>query len=71
MNAVMIYYLYANAPAGLGFDKADAAQLISLYATVSRLLILSSSTQARRQKSTRKRKYFVCFHHLSVTPLHF
>ena len=30
----MIYYLYANAPAGLGFDKADAAQLISLYATV-------------------------------------
>ena len=34
MNAVMIYYLYANAPAGLGFDKADAAQLISLYATV-------------------------------------
>lgn len=23
MNAVMIYYLYANAPAGLGFDKAD------------------------------------------------
>ena len=34
MNAVMIYYLYANTPAGLGFDKADAAQLISLYATV-------------------------------------
>ena len=34
MNAIMIYYLYANAPAGLGFDKADAAQLISLYATV-------------------------------------
>lgn len=34
MNAVMSYYLYANAPAGLGFDKADAAQLISLYATV-------------------------------------
>ena len=34
MNAVMIYYLYANAPAGLGFGKADAAQLISLYATV-------------------------------------
>lgn len=30
----MIYYLYANTPAGLGFDKADAAQLISLYATV-------------------------------------
>lgn len=36
MNAVMIYYLYANAPAGLGFDKADAAQLISLYANCSR-----------------------------------
>ncbi len=27
MSAIMIYYLYANAPAGLGFDKADAAQL--------------------------------------------
>ena len=35
------------------------------------LLIVDPATQARRQKSTRKRKYFVCFHHLSVTPLHF
>ena len=31
MSAVLIYYLYANAPEGLGFSKANAAQLISLY----------------------------------------
>lgn len=31
MSAVLIYYLYTNAPAGLGFPKAEAAQLISLY----------------------------------------
>lgn len=34
MSAVLIYYLYANAPEGLGFSKANAAQLISLYSTV-------------------------------------
>ena len=28
MSAVLIYYLYANAPEGLGFSKANAAQLI-------------------------------------------
>ncbi|MCI1903216.1 MAG: oligopeptide:H+ symporter [Enterococcaceae bacterium] len=31
MSAVLIYYLYTGAPSGLGFSKADAAQLISLY----------------------------------------
>nr|WP_314461584.1 oligopeptide:H+ symporter [uncultured Clostridium sp.] len=31
MSAVLIYYLYANAPEGLGFSKQIAAQLLSLY----------------------------------------
>jgi POT family proton-dependent oligopeptide transporter len=31
MSAVLIYYLYAQAPEGLGFSQANAAQLISLY----------------------------------------
>ena len=31
MTAVLIYYLYAKAPAGLGFPKDMAAQLVSLY----------------------------------------
>ncbi|WP_077612733.1 peptide MFS transporter [Clostridium sp. Marseille-P2415] len=31
MTAVLIYYLYTAAPAGLGFTKQNAAQLLSLY----------------------------------------
>ena len=31
MSAVLIYYLYANAPEGLGFSKQISAQLLSLY----------------------------------------
>ena len=30
-TAILIYYLYKEAPVGLGFDKTEAAQLLSLY----------------------------------------
>lgn len=46
MSAVLIYYLYANAPEGLGFSKANAAQLISLYSTVVVLQVLSEALSA-------------------------
>lgn len=54
MSAVMIYYLYANAPAGLGFDKADAAQLISLYATVVGMTTIIGSYVCDRILGCRK-----------------
>lgn len=33
ISSVLIYYMYADTPAGLGMDKGQAAQIISIYGT--------------------------------------
>ena len=54
MSAVLVYYLYAKAPAGLGFTKNNAAQLISLYSTLSIAAGLVGSYMADRILGPRK-----------------
>ncbi len=48
MSAVLVYYLYAQAPAGLGLDQMEAAQLITLYSACATLAGLVGSYVADR-----------------------
>lgn len=54
MSAILVYYLYAAAPEGLGFSTDIAAQLVSLYSAVSILTGLVGSYVADRVLGPRK-----------------
>lgn len=54
MQAILIYYLYAAKPAGLGFTEANAAQLVSLYSTGVLLFGIIGSYVADRILGNRK-----------------
>lgn len=55
MSSVLIYFLYATAAeGGLGFSKANAAQFISLYSTLSFLCGILGSYLADRLMGIRK-----------------
>lgn len=54
MSAVLIYYLYATTPEGLGFTQNNAAQLVSLYSTLSVAAGLIGSYIADRILGPRK-----------------
>ncbi|HBA64520.1 MAG TPA: MFS transporter [Lachnospiraceae bacterium] len=54
MSAILVYYLYAAAPGGLGLAKESAAQLVSLYSAVSILTGLVGSYVADRILGPRK-----------------
>lgn len=54
MSAVLVYYLYAAKPGGLGFTQNNAAQLISLYSTLSVAAGLVGSYMADRILGPRK-----------------
>lgn len=58
MNAIMIFYLYAVKPEGLGFTQANAAQLISLYSAGSLLCGVIGSYMADRILGTRRALLF-------------
>lgn len=48
INAILIYYMYASAPGGLGFSQTEAAQIFSLYSTFIVLCGLVGSYVADR-----------------------
>lgn len=54
MSAILIYYLYATKPLGLGFTQDNAAQLVSLYSALSILAGLVGSYVADRVLGPRK-----------------
>ena len=54
MSAMLVYYLYAAAPEGLGFTQENAAQLVSLYSAVSILTGIIGSYVADRVLGPRK-----------------
>lgn len=54
MSAILVYYLYAAAPEGLGFTQENAAQLVSLYSAVSILTGIIGSYVADRVLGPRK-----------------
>lgn len=54
MSAILVYYLYAAAPGGLGIPKENAAQLVSLYSAISILTGLVGSYVADRILGPRK-----------------
>ena len=68
MSAVLIYYLYANAPEGLGFSKANAAQLISLYSTVVVLTGIVGSFVCDRILGCRKSLFISSLHYWICMP---
>ena len=54
MSAILIYYLYAVKPEGLGLSQANAAQLISLYSACSLMFGIVGSYVADRILGTRR-----------------
>lgn len=54
MSAVLIYYLYAAAPGGLGLSQTEAAQLVSLYSACATLAGLVGSYVADRVLGPRR-----------------
>ena len=48
MSAILVYYLYAQVPAGLGLSQTEAAQLITLYSACATLAGLVGSYVADR-----------------------
>jgi len=53
-TAILIYYLYKEAPVGLGFDKTEAAQLLSLYFALVVICGVVGSYMADRVFGVRK-----------------
>ncbi|AEB06226.1 amino acid/peptide transporter [Coriobacterium glomerans PW2] len=54
MSAILVYYLYAQIPTGLGLTQAEAAQLVSLYSACTVLTGLIGSYVADRVLGPRR-----------------